>query len=85
MTQEQKLKLLGKLMNQKEPILEGLKGDNIEEVSSPTSVVESSSNPTEKVPRDEFTLTYDELIEEFNLFGKSAIMKPSTFDRLWQS
>jgi len=61
------------------------KEEKVEDVSSPTSVVDLLSNPTERVQRDEYILTYDELIEEYNLFNKSAVMKPQTFDRLWNS
>ena len=85
MTEEHKLKLLKKLRNENEPILEVLHDDKIKDVSSPTSATDVSLNTTERVQRDEYNLTYDELIEEFNLFNKPAIMKPQTFDRLWNS
>lgn len=62
-----------------------LKEENTEIVSIPSSVTNLSKNQTERVQRDEFNLSYDELIEEFNFFKKSAIMKPSTFERLWNS
>ena len=45
--------------------------------------IESSGELTPEVARDEYNLTYDELIEDFHKFGKRAIMKPQTFDRLW--
>jgi len=61
------------------------KEEKVEDVSSPTSVVDLLSKPTERVQRDEYNLTYDELIEEYNFFKKSAVMKPQTFDRLWNS
>jgi hypothetical protein len=61
------------------------KEERVEDVSSPTSVKELSVKPTERVQRDEYTLTYDELLDEYHFFKKSAVMKPSTFDRLWNS
>jgi hypothetical protein len=61
------------------------KQEKVEVVSSPTSVKELLVKSTERVQRDEYILTYDELIEEYNLFNKSAVMKPQTFDRLWNS
>lgn len=61
------------------------KEEKVEEVSSPTSVKELSAKPTERVQRDEYTLTYDELLDEYHFFKKSAVMKPQTFDRLWNS
>jgi hypothetical protein len=85
MTEEQKVKLLEKFKENTQPILEVLHEEKVEDVSSPTSVKELSANPTERTQRDEYTLTYDELIEEYNFFNKSAIMKPQTFDRLWNS
>lgn len=45
--------------------------------------VESSVEVTTEVARDEYNLTYDELMEDFVKFNKRAIMKPQTFDRLW--
>ena len=45
--------------------------------------LESSGELTTEVARDEYNLTYDELIEDFHKFEKRAIMKPQTFDRLW--
>ena len=45
--------------------------------------LESSGEPTIEGVRDEYNLTYDELIEDFIKFEKRAIMKPQTFDRLW--
>lgn len=87
MTDEQKrlLKKYTDLRNNTQPILEVLQEEKVEDVSSPTSVKELSSKPTERVQRDEYTLTYDELIEEYNFFNKSAIMKPLTFERIWNS
>lgn len=81
MTEEQK-RLLKKYseLNKTE-----YKEEKVEEVSSPTSEVEVFLKPTERVQRDEYKLSYDELIEEYNFFKKSAVMKPETFDRLWNS
>jgi hypothetical protein len=61
------------------------KEEKVEDVSSPTSVKELLVKPTERVQRDEYNLTYDELLEEYYFFKKSAVMKPQTFDRLWNS
>jgi hypothetical protein len=85
MTEEQRLKLFQKLNNETEPILEVIAEEKVEEVSSPTSVKELLAKPTERVQRDEYNLTYDELIEEYNFFNKSGVMKPQTIDRLWNS
>ena len=70
MTELQK-KLLGEINNQVDTIT--------------PSVKESSVELTEDVPRDEYNLTYDELIEDYIKFNKSAIMKESTWTRLWNS
>jgi hypothetical protein len=61
------------------------KEEKVEDVTSPTSVKELLVKPTERVQRDEYNLTYDELLEEYYFFKKSAVMKPQTFDRLWNS
>lgn len=45
--------------------------------------IESSLETITEGERDEYNLTYDELLEDFHKFGKKAIMKPQTFDRLW--
>lgn len=84
MTEEQKklLKKYSELNTIKEP---EYKEELVEDVYSPTSVVDLLSKPTERVQRDEYNLTYDELLDEFHFFKKSAIMKPQTFDRLWNS
>ena len=58
--------------------------NNINDTITP-SVKESSVETTEEGPRDEYNLTYNELIEEFIKFDKSAIMKESTWNRLWNS
>jgi hypothetical protein len=76
------LKKYSELNSIKEP---EYKEEKVEDVSSPTSVVDLLSKPTERVQRDEYTLTYDELLDEYHFFKKSAVMKPSTFDRLWNS
>ena len=46
------------------------------QVETPPEVITDGSS-------DESKLTYDELLEEYIRFNKSAIMKPETFDRLW--
>lgn len=58
--------------------------NNINDIITP-SVKESSVETTEEGHRDEYNLTYDELIEEFIKFNKSAVMKESTWNRLWNS
>lgn len=75
MTQEQRLSLLSKLKDTEK------KEETIDTIL-PQSV-ESSVEVTTEVARDEYNLTYDELIEDFIKFEKRAIMKPQTFDRLW--
>ena len=47
--------------------------------------LESSGEATTEFARDESTLTYDELIEDFITFNKSGIMTELTFWRLWNS
>jgi hypothetical protein len=87
MTEEQK-RLLEKysgLFTTNEPITEVLEEVIPQDVSLPSSPLDLSSKPTGRVQRDEATLTYDELIEEFYFFKKSAVMKPETFNRLWNS
>lgn len=67
-------KLLGDLREDKSSV----------EVELP-SVTESSLELTETGPRDEFNLTYNQLIEEFVKWDKKGIMKESTFERLWNN
>jgi len=54
------------------------------EVSVPSVEVMSSESIYEG-PRDESTLTYNQLLEDFIKWDKSAVMKPETFERLWYS
>jgi hypothetical protein len=75
MTEEYKLSLLSKLKNTEN---EKLSVDTIL-----PQKIESSLETITEVARDEYNLTYDELIEDFHKFEKRAIMKPQTFDRLW--
>jgi len=71
MTEEQRKSLLSKF-------------NNLDDTITP-SVEESSGELTGEGARDEFNLTYNQLIEDYIKFNKSAIMKESTFDRLWNS
>jgi len=57
--------------------------NNLDDTNTP-SVEESSGELTGEGARDEFNLTYDELLEDYIKFNKSAIMKESTFNRLWK-
>ena len=75
MTEEQRLSLLSKLKDTE-------KKEETIDTQLPQSI-ESSVELTTEVARDEYNLTYDELIEDFIKFDKRAIMKPQTFDRLW--
>jgi hypothetical protein len=68
MTEEQRLKLLAKLRDTNEPITEVLEKVIPQDVSLPSSPLDISSKPTGRVQRDEATLTYDELIEEYHFF-----------------
>ena len=67
-------------MNKKQVVSEEVKlsVDTLE-----PSIIESSLDTSGETVRDEYNLTYDELIEDFIKFEKRAIMKPQTFDRLW--
>lgn len=47
--------------------------------------IESSGELDYKVARDESTLTYEELIEDYHKFNKPAVMTLKTFERLWNS
>ena len=75
MTEEQRLSLLSKLNDTE-------KKEETIDTQLPQSI-ESSVEPMPEGARDEYNLTYDELIEDFIKFDKRAIMKPQTFDRLW--
>ena len=70
MTELQK-KLLGEINNHHDVIIPSEK--------------ETSVETTEEGPRDEYNLTYDELIEDYIKFNKRAIMKESTWNRIWNS
>jgi hypothetical protein len=73
MTEEQRLTLLNKFIEEPKVSVD---------TTIPQSLV-SSGEDTLDVASDESKLTYDELLEEYIRFNKSAIMKPATFDRLW--
>ena len=75
MTEEQRLSLLSKLKDTE-------KKEETIDTQLPQSI-ESSVEVTTEVARDEYNLTYDELMEDFVKFNKRAIMKQQTFDRLW--
>jgi hypothetical protein len=76
------MKVLSPLQRQ---LLEGITASKVKsEVSVPPVKVMSSESNSD-TPRDESTLTYEELLEDFVKFDKSAVMKPETFDRLWNS
>ena len=85
MTEEQRLKLLAKLRYTNELITEAPENELVEDVSLPTSVEDLTPKPLVRVQRDEATLTYAELLDEYYFFKKPGIMKPETFDRLWNS
>lgn len=85
MTEEQKrlLEKYSELFTTDELITEAPENKLVEDVSLPTAAQDILSNTLIRVQRDEATLTYAELLDEYYFFKKKGIMKPETFDRLW--
>ena len=46
------------------------------EIESPLEIITDG-------PRDESKLRYEELLEDYHKYEKSAVMQSKTFDRLW--
>lgn len=74
------MKVLSPLQKQ---LLEGITARKVKSEVSVPLIKDMSSESISDTPRDEFTLTYDELLVDFIKFNKSAVMRMETFNRLW--